>query len=130
MPTNKMNNTLDVKEQLLGIARGDSEVFDEIFALQVENQVDSGLDARTFNLVRLAALASVDAAPASWLMNLTLSDAEEVPFAQILGMFVAIAPLIGTARIVSATGTMLRALGLAESLEEADDPPAPARSSP
>jgi 4-carboxymuconolactone decarboxylase len=34
---------------------------------------ESGLDPQTFMLIRIAALATLDAAPASWLMNIAVS---------------------------------------------------------
>jgi len=77
----------------------------------------SRLDPATFQLVRLAALATLDAAPMSWLVNLSLDDAAGVTPDQVVGTLIAIAPVIGTARIVSAAGGVLRAMGIAIELE-------------
>ncbi len=71
-------------------------------------------------LVRLAALAAVDAPPVSYLMNLAVAsdvclgaeDVEQVP--------IGIAPVVGTARVASASGKIARAPGVAIALAEAE----------
>ena len=113
----------DLKERLHEVASAHPEILTTLFQMTQDNQANSGLDSQTYHLVRLAALASADAPPASWLVNLSRSTAEHVSTEQLIGMFVAIAPLIGTARIVSAAGNILRAFGLAYSLEETINQP-------
>jgi len=69
------------------------------------------LSAREHMLARLAALVAVDAPAASYVMNfepsvelgLTLEDAQ--------GLLVAVAPVVGTARVVSAAANLTDALG-------------------
>ena len=78
----------------------------------------SGLDPETFMLVRLAALATLDAAPASWLVNLKVGSEAGISPERAVGTLVAIAPVVGTARIVSAAGSIVRALGMAERINE------------
>jgi hypothetical protein len=66
-------------------------------------------------LVRVAALVALDASPASYLVNLaaavetdtdiTLEDARDI--------LVAVAPIVGTARVASAVVNMGKALGFA-----------------
>jgi len=56
----------------------------------------------------------LDAAPASWLVNLRISDEIGISPERIIGTLIAIAPVIGTARIVSAAGSIVGALGLLE----------------
>ena len=74
---------------------------------------ESGLDPETFMLVRMAALATLDAAPASWLMNIEASGEAGLDPETILGTLIAIAPVIGTARIVSAAANIMKAFELA-----------------
>jgi 4-carboxymuconolactone decarboxylase len=69
-------------------------------------------------LVRMAALATLDATPASWLMNLAAGSGAGLAREQVLGTLIAIAPVIGTARVVSAAGNILKALVLAEKAAE------------
>jgi 4-carboxymuconolactone decarboxylase len=63
--------------------------------------------------VRMAALATLDAAPASWLMNIAVSDEADLAPEQLLETLIAIAPVIGTARVVSAVGNIIKAFLLA-----------------
>jgi hypothetical protein len=69
-------------------------------------------------LVRLAALVAVDAPPVSYMLNVEMASDVNVDAEQIEGMLAAIAPIVGSARIASAGGKMVRALGLEISLAE------------
>jgi len=73
----------------------------------------STLDAQTFMLARIAALVSVDAAPASYLLNLGAASDVGVTAEQVRSVLMAIAPIVGTVRVVSAAGNIARALGFA-----------------
>ena len=81
----------------------------------------SGLDAETYMLVRIAALASVGAPPASYLLNLGAASELGVSAEQVQGVLIAIAPVIGSARVASAGSAIARALGFATAvLEESE----------
>jgi 4-carboxymuconolactone decarboxylase len=69
-------------------------------------------------LVRVAALVAVDGPPASYLMNLGAAGEVGVDEDSVRGVLAAVAPIVGTARVASATGKMARALELAELEEE------------
>ncbi len=73
----------------------------------------SGLDAETFMLVRIAALASTGAPPASYLLNLEAASEVGLTVEQVQGVLIAIAPLVGSARVASAGSSIAEALGLA-----------------
>jgi hypothetical protein len=68
-------------------------------------------------LVRLAALAALDAAPASWLMNIEASGEAGLDPEMVLGTLVAVLPVIGTARVVSASSNIMRAFAMISSIE-------------
>jgi len=78
------------------------------------------LDDRSLMLVRLAALAAVDAPASSYLLHLrpavdaglTAGDAEDV--------LVAVAPIVGTPRTAAAAAKIVAALGLAIELAQED----------
>jgi 4-carboxymuconolactone decarboxylase len=116
MNTQKVNP----QESLQGLAQGKLavEAWQNMIALSFE---ESGLDPQTFMLVRMAALATLDAAPASWLMNITVGGEAGLAPEQILGTLIALAPVIGTARVVSAAGNILNAFALAGELAEAEN---------
>jgi 4-carboxymuconolactone decarboxylase len=78
----------------------------------------SSLDSKTLMLVRLAALVAVNAPPVSYLANLGAAAKLDVDIEEVRGVLSAIAPIVGTARIASATGNIVRALGAAIDLTE------------
>lgn len=67
---------------------------------------ESGLDLRTFHLVRAAAMAASGAPTFSWQVMLELMD-DEVSGAEMMGVLTAIAPIIGTARYATAVDNIL-----------------------
>ena len=72
-------------------------------------------------LVRIAALAAVDAPPVSYLLNLGAAADTGLDPEQIRGVLTAIAPIVGTARVVSATSSMVDALDVAIEVAELDE---------
>ncbi len=107
--------TASALESLQGLSEGDASDTGYIRDLLARSYTDSGFDAQTFILVRMAALAALDAAPASWLMNFAVGrEAIGLGPDLTLGLLIAIAPVIGTARVVSAAGNMIKALKFAE----------------
>lgn len=87
-----------------------SDLLAEMIAASLEA---SSLDARSFMLVRLAALIAVDAPPLSYLGSLAVASDVGVTREDVQGVATAIAPVVGTARVVSAAGKIARALGIA-----------------
>ena len=78
----------------------------------------SSLDAEALVLARLAALVAVDAPPASYMLNLGAASEIGIDVEKVRGVLAAIAPIVGTAWIASATGNIVRALGMAIELAE------------
>ncbi len=64
-------------------------------------------------LVRIAALAAIDAPTASWFANLGAASLTDMTLEQVRGALIAIAPLIGTPRVISASAKILEALEMA-----------------
>jgi alkylhydroperoxidase/carboxymuconolactone decarboxylase family protein YurZ len=96
----------------------ETPVLDLLARMTAESIEASGLDPQTLMLVRIATLVAVDAPPASYLMNLGAAGEVGVDENQIRDVLLAIAPIVGTARIASATGNIARALGLALEMAE------------
>jgi 4-carboxymuconolactone decarboxylase len=84
----------------------------------------STLDKQGIMLARIAALVAVDAPPISYALNLGAAGQVDVTAEQIRGVFAAIAPIVGTARIAAAMGNIVKALAL-EELAEAGAQTAP-----
>jgi 4-carboxymuconolactone decarboxylase len=103
-------------ENLGAIAQGDAPVLETLAQMTVNTLERSGLDQETYLLTRIAALVAMDAAPMSYLVNIGAADAAGVPLERVQGTLVAIAPIVGTARIVSAAGKIVRSFGLADTI--------------
>jgi alkylhydroperoxidase/carboxymuconolactone decarboxylase family protein YurZ len=78
------------------------------------------LDPRDLMLVRIAALAAAGAPPASYLVNAGTASDVGITIEDVQGVLVAIAPIVGTARAVTAAGNIAAALGFAIAAIEAE----------
>ena len=96
----------------------DSPILDLLASMNRAGIEASTHDPQSHKLVRLAALVAVDAPPVSYLLNVEMASDVNVDGEQIEGMLAAIAPIVGSARVASAGGKMVRALGLEISLAE------------
>jgi 4-carboxymuconolactone decarboxylase len=106
--------------RLRGVAKGDLGGVD-VFVNMHEGVLEaSGLDPETFQLVQIAALAAVDGSPVSWLLHLDAAEESDLDLEKVLGALVAIAPIVGTPRVVAAGAKIVRAMGLEEELARAD----------
>ena len=94
-------------------------VLDLLGSMTADSLEASSLDTETLALVRIAALVAVDAPPVSYVLNLEAAGAAGIDAEQIRGVLAAIAPIVGTARIASATGNIVKALAI--ELEIADE---------
>ena len=103
------------------MANGTDEtpILDLLATMTAASVETSSLDAQSLMLVRIAALAAMDAPPASYLLNLAVAGDAGVDGEQVRGVFAAIAPIIGTARVANAIGSVMSALGFAELAAEA-----------
>jgi len=106
------------EETLSGVAGGDTPVLERLVAMNLDSMANSGLDEETYHLVRLAALVAMDAAPVSYLINLGVAAEAGLTLERAQGALIAIAPIVGSARVASAAGKMLRAYGLAAALDQ------------
>ena len=104
----------------------ESRVLDTIAAMNLASlEQVTGLDPQTVVLVRFAALVALDAAPLSYLTHLAVGQEAGINGEQVEDVLLALAPLVGSARVVSAGSKIARALGIAvlgaEAAAEADD---------
>jgi alkylhydroperoxidase/carboxymuconolactone decarboxylase family protein YurZ len=96
----------------------EAPVLDLLKSMTAESLAASSLDVETLALVRIAALVAVDAPPVSYLLNLEAASEVGIDAEQVRGVLAAIAPIVGTARVASATGKIVDALDVA--IEVAD----------
>ncbi len=96
----------------------DSPVIDLLASMNVDSIEASNLDPRSLMLVRIAALVALDAPPVSYLLNLKVAGEADVSAEDVQGVLAAVAPLVGSPRVVAAASKMVRALGIELDLEE------------
>ena len=101
------------RNALSGLAMGDIEVLGEALELREAARENSGLDPRTFALVKIAALVALDSPPASYLWQVANAVEAGVTPQDILGVLRAVAPQVGGPRVVAAAPELMVALGLA-----------------
>lgn len=91
----------------------ETPVLDVLAAMTETSLERSSLDPKTLMLVRIAALVAVDGPPVSYLMNLGAASDLDIDVEQVQGVLVGVAPIVGTARVASATRHIAQALGVA-----------------
>jgi alkylhydroperoxidase/carboxymuconolactone decarboxylase family protein YurZ len=104
------------------IAAGDAPVLETLLAMNLDAAERSGLDAETYLLVRLAALVAMDAAPVSYLITLGAGAEAGLTMEKAQAVLVAIAPVVGSARVTSAAGAIIRGVMGAAALDEESIP--------
>ena len=92
-------------------AQTDSPVLETIAAITAASLERSDLPADALLMIRLAALAAVDARPISYLAHVGPSMESGVTIEDVQNVLVAVAPIIGTARTMSAAVNITEALG-------------------
>lgn len=102
----------DTQRMLSGLAMGDVEVLEEALELREAARENSGLDERSFALVKIAALVALDSPPASYLWQISNAVDAGVSPRDILGVLRAIAPQVGGPKAISAAPEIMVALGL------------------
>jgi len=98
----------------------DAPVLDTLADINTTSIKHSNLMPRELMLARIAALVAVDAPPASYLANAGAATESGVTEQDVQEVMIAVAPVVGTAKVVSAGGNMMRALGFAIKVAEAD----------
>lgn len=89
----------------------------DMIAASVEH---NPLPPRDYMLARLAALIAVDAPPVSYFANASAIEESGLTEEEIQGVMIAVAPVVGAPRVMSAGGHILRALGIAIAVAEAE----------
>jgi 4-carboxymuconolactone decarboxylase len=112
--------TQDTHEALAGISAGKVDVLEEAVALREAQLEATGLDERTFALVKIASLIALDAPPASYAWQVANAVKSGVTAADILGVLRAVAPQVGGPKVIAAAPEIMLALGL--SLPEGAEP--------
>ncbi len=100
------------------MAETGTPVLDLLAEMTADSLEASTLDPEMLMVARIAALVAMDAAPVSYLTNLEVAGEAGIDADELQGILVAIAPIVGTARIASAASKIARALGIAIAIAE------------
>jgi 4-carboxymuconolactone decarboxylase len=102
----------DTQNTLTGIATGDNDTLEAALGLREAVRQGTGLDGRTFSLVKIAALIALDAPPASYVWQVANALEEGVEPQELLEVLLAVAPQVGGPRAIAAASELMLALGL------------------
>jgi 4-carboxymuconolactone decarboxylase len=102
----------DTHEVLTGISVGDVSILDTAIGMRELGREVTGLDARTYALVKIAALIALDAPPVSYAWQIGNALDEGVTPEDILGVLRAVAFQVGGPKVVAAAPEIMLALGL------------------
>ena len=99
---------------------GDTPVLDTLADITAASVEHNSLSPRDFMLARLSALIAVDAPPMSWIANASAISESGLTIDDVQGVMIAVAPVVGTTRVMAAGGHILRALGMAIAVSDAE----------
>jgi alkylhydroperoxidase/carboxymuconolactone decarboxylase family protein YurZ len=99
------------KHTLRSLALNDERFVESVLGMGRDTVEASGLDPKTHALLRLAASLAVDAAPSSYHSIVETAQAAGATVDEIVGCLIAVAPVVGLARVVSAAPELALALG-------------------
>ena len=99
---------------------GDTPVLETLTDITAASIDHNSLSVREFMLARLAALIAVDAPPITWIANSSAVTESGLTAEDLQGIMIAVAPVVGTPRVMAAGGHILQALGMAIAVSDAE----------
>ncbi len=102
----------ETQDALAGISAGEVDVIEAALELREAQLEATGLDPRTFALVKVATLIALDAPPASYAWQVANAVESGATAEDILGVLRAVAPQVGGPKVVAAAPEIMLALGL------------------
>ena len=94
------------------ISAGKLDALEKAVGLREVSREQSGLDGRTFALVKIAALIALDAPPSSYFWQIANALEEGVTAEDLIGVLRAVAPQVGGPRIIAAAPELMIAMGM------------------
>ncbi|WP_405853453.1 carboxymuconolactone decarboxylase family protein [Streptomyces sp. NBC_00090] len=98
----------------------ETPVLDTLAAMTVDSIERCGLAPDMLMVARFAALAASDAPPISYAAHIELAVEAGMSAEQLQDVLVAIAPIVGTARVMTAAGNISAALGVAIAVADSE----------
>ncbi len=108
----KADVSSSAREVLAALALGDPDLLAAGLEVRAEWKDRSGLDARSYALVKLATLIALDAPPASYLWQVSNALEAGATPEDLIGVLIAVAPQVGGPKLVAAAPELMVALGL------------------
>ena len=107
----------DYKRTLRKLALRDDRFIASLLAEDRANPTHAGIDPRSHALLRIAALITMNAAPPSYMSAVQAGLDAGATYEEIVGTLIAVLPIVGVARVVSAAPNLGLALGYDVSAE-------------
>jgi hypothetical protein len=98
----------------------DTPLSDTLLAMTAVSLENTDLSPRELMIARIAALVAVGAPAVSYALNALPAADSDITLDDVEDILVAVAPIVGTASIVSATGNIAEGLGFVIALAEAE----------
>ncbi|MGW4866821.1 carboxymuconolactone decarboxylase [Streptomyces chartreusis] len=98
----------------------ETPVLDTIAAMTIDSLEHCNMDERTLILSRIAALVAMDAPAISYMAHINPAIRAEFTVEDLQDLLVAIAPVVGTARVMSAAGHIAEAFGVTMAMAESE----------
>ena len=112
---------ITTKGSTMAESTSETPVLDLLANMTADSVAASSLDPETLMLVRIAALVAVDAPLFSYVMNLEVASQLDIDPERIRGVLAAVAPIVGTPRVASATGKIVEALAIELEIAELEE---------
>lgn len=100
--------------------RSDAPVLDTLAAMTIDSIEHCSMDEKTLITTRIAALVAMDAPAISYMAHISPAVKADFTVEQLQDVLVAIAPVVGTARVMSAAGHIAQAFGVAIAMLESE----------
>jgi 4-carboxymuconolactone decarboxylase len=109
----------DYKVTLRKLAVRDDRFIEGVLQTEQASATVSGLDDRSHALVRIGVLVTLNAAPAAYMNSVEAALRAGATYDEMVGVLIAVLPVVGVARVVSAAPNLGLAVGydVSEALE-------------
>jgi alkylhydroperoxidase/carboxymuconolactone decarboxylase family protein YurZ len=98
----------------------DTPVLDTLTDMTAVSVEHNSLSPREYLIARLAAMIAMDAPPVSYLATASAIQESGLTADDLQGVMIAVAPVVGAPRVMAAGGHIVRALGIAIAVAEAE----------
>ncbi len=103
-----MSPQTELEAMLQELTRGEGPVMAALARINSDALGSAEVDDRTAVAARIGALVALDAPPASYLTHILLADQVGITPDTMKALLVTLAPLVGSARVVSAADSLLQ----------------------